>query len=252
MVFMRLFCVLLAMVWSFPVFAQVTIHGSTSFAHSVFENPAVDTSQIKINYKIYPTSSGRGLLALHEGRADMAMISADINILADNLKQKNPAFDVNDYVVHDVSETKVLFVVHPDNPIKEITKAQLKSILSGEVEMWSEIDQNSPFKDIRLITEHPTGGMYNVIKSETLKNQDFTEGKTIMQNAPQVAIVVAQLPEAFGFLAESLSDNLKQRIKTVSITDAKQSTLKIALVTKKNDERKHISDFIQNIKSLVP
>jgi len=251
MVFRYLFCLCIAVLFSAPAFAQTQIHGSTSFKAAVFQSDIIDGLPTKASYEVYSSSSGRGLMALHQGKADIAMISANIHSLANAIKSEGVDFNVDDYIVHNIAETQVMFVVHPDNPISEITHAQLQSLLLGQTSEWKNISNDIPLGGVRLITEHPTGGIYNTVKIGVLNDQNLSENKTVMQNAPQVAIVVAQLPEAFGFLAGSLSDNLKKRVKILSISDAQIPSLTLSLVTKKDDTRQAVSDVVQHIKNAV-
>jgi phosphate transport system substrate-binding protein len=87
-----------------------------------------------------PNSSPHGLDDLIAGRADVAMLSSPLTAVAGKINQKQPgAVDMSALNEFKIGETRVVFIVHPSNPVKSLTPPQLKEILAGNITNWKEV-----------------------------------------------------------------------------------------------------------------
>lgn len=252
MFYIQLLILCFSLLFSLPASAQIVVNGSTTFDGYVFKNPSHDFSGLTQDYKVFPTSTGRGLRALHDGKADIAMMSSPLESVVEKLRSKK-GININpdDYIVHEIGSTKSIYIVHSDNPIESLTKEQVVDLLKGKITNWSQLIANSDLGDVRVITEHPTGGIYTSIEKQLLGGDSFADGKTAMQNAPQVSLVTSQLPQAFGFLSDSAPQRFKDKVKILNTPEEASAVLTVSLVAKKNDDRDEIKSFIQAIKDVV-
>src|ERR1700733_15735064 len=119
----------------------VAIHGSTTVSAAVLVPHKDDIEKASgETLDIVANGSGRGLADLTAGKADMAMISAPLEAEAAAANAKTPgSVDPAKLVVHQIGEARVAFVVHPSNPVKELSLAQIAGILSGKISKWSEV-----------------------------------------------------------------------------------------------------------------
>jgi ABC-type phosphate transport system substrate-binding protein len=93
-----------------PVFLQ----GASTFNRQIME-PHRAAIEAKSGHEItvIPNRSTLGLIALLEGRAHMAMISAPLTKEVGQLRKALPGLDYNDLKVFEIFRTRVAFVVHP-------------------------------------------------------------------------------------------------------------------------------------------
>ena len=220
----------------------------TSFAFTP-QDLAEIKPELDVDFNIITSSSGRGLHALIEGNADIAMISSDIKTVAKKLKDKKN-IDVNfeDYTVHKIQETKIDFIVNPQNSMTEITKEQATNFLTGQVKSWKDVGVEKELGAVKIVTEHPTGGMYSVTEKQLAPEKGITDMAVNMQNGPQVAIVVSQVPGAFGFVSEATTQEERRGTVTLNTTDF-EIIQQMYFVTKKGDERENVMKFIEFIQN---
>ena len=107
----------------------VATDGSTSMEKVIgFLSEAYmeEHGDIKVTYN--PTGSSSGIQAVSEGRCDIGLASRD-------LKEEEKA-DLQGTVV---AIDGIGIIVHPDNPVSDLTIEQIGKIYSGEIANWKEI-----------------------------------------------------------------------------------------------------------------
>src|ERR1700730_15154436 len=116
----------------------VSVHGSTSVSNQLLTPHQAEIEHISgQTLDIVANGSGRGLADLAAGKADMAMISAPLEVeVAASDARTFGGLDPARFVAHQVGEARVAFVVHPSNPVTTLTLAQITLILSGKITRW--------------------------------------------------------------------------------------------------------------------
>jgi phosphate transport system substrate-binding protein len=193
--------VVVAGLLAFGPFAQaatVAVHGSTTVSNAVLVPHKAEIEQASgETLDIVANGSGRGLADLTAGKADMAMISAplDAEVAAANAKTPG-SLDGGKLMAHPIGEARVAFVVHAANPVKHLTLAQIADILSGKITRWSAI--GGPDRPIVIVAAGTGDGVRAVVENRLLGGASIPAPVREMPNAPQIAQVAAQLPDAFG------------------------------------------------------
>ena len=120
-------CALLAS----PVFAgQLSVNGSTTVlpimqaATEAYTNDNPETT-----FSVAGTGSGNGIRAVIDGMADIGMSSRWIKDSEVKQAHENGVYIVPFAVASD----GIVPVVHPDNPVKELTSEQLRGIYNGSI-----------------------------------------------------------------------------------------------------------------------
>ena len=148
-----------------------------------------------------------GLIALLEGRAHMAMISASLKSETDALQQVMPGLAYDRLQAHQVLNTRVAFGIHPSNRVRKASLNQIRKILLGEITNWSAL--GGAELPIRVVLVGGGGGITTVIESELLSGQRVHGPHVIYVKTPvQLVQVVEQEPGAIGFAQLALT---KQR-----------------------------------------
>lgn len=225
----------------------VIVSGSSTVYNFAFNN-RLDEWRVKsgVDYAYDHSSSGMGVMALADGKADIAAISSEFRPIVNKLnKNRLSNIDPDDYTVHMLSRTETLFIVHPDNPIKTLTKDQIKDLFTGRIRHWRELG-HPDVGPVKIVTEHPTGGIYSLIVSEVNDGTPMTESKIYMKNAPQVAITVSQMKNAFGFLSDATPEDQRKDVRIVNTVDYRLIQ-NLFLVTKKGEDNPDILKLVKTL-----
>ncbi len=114
---------------------------------------------------IVVVSSGgnrRGLKSLILGTCEMAMAGTDVPEELEKL-----ASDMKvDLMSTDIYRDAVVAVVHPHNPIRDLSMSQLRDVFRGAITNWSELGgRDAP---IAVTTHEPTSGTFEIFKRAVL------------------------------------------------------------------------------------
>lgn len=181
------------------------VQGSTTFNHRLVEphRGEIETrSGVKIN--VIPSKSIWGLIALIEKRADLAMISASLESEMDALLKTLDVEALNDLKAYEIARLRVAFAVHPRNPVRYLTRRQVRAILLGDVRNWKEL--GGPDLPIRVIATQDGGGTVAAVRTQLLDNLPIQAPEAIrIESATQVVKVAAQEPGSFTIAQLSLA-----------------------------------------------
>ncbi len=113
-------------------------------------------------------------------------------------------------IAHDV----LAIVVHPSNPIKNITTEQLRSVLSGKITNWKDL--GAPFsKPIQLINDSSGNGTRTALEELVMKgskdkktsNTLITLMSVVTNSSSEMKANIANFKYAVGYLPFSYLDN---------------------------------------------
>jgi ABC-type phosphate transport system substrate-binding protein len=104
----------------------------------------------------------------------------------------------------------VQFIVHPSNPLRSLSRAQLADLYSGKTRNWAELGgSNQPV----LVVGEPTSSPYHLIKDALAIS--YTPDMRVVQNTNQTAVVVAQAPGALSNISTAHDVPERSRFKVV-------------------------------------
>ena len=222
--------------------AETRLHGSGTVGNGIvlpkqaqIEQEAGDTLAVVTN------GSGNGLIDLAEGRADVAMISADLDFEAGEVEKKKPGLlGSANLQAHPIGANTVQFIVHPSNPVKSLTKEQVAGILSGKITDWSEL--GGPAGKIVVFIERPGNGTRATVEKQLLGGQAIFAGARELAAPQQLAKAVSQTPLAFSYGNSSTIDG------SVAVVDGVVADQPLSIVTKgaPSDDQKRLIAAIAN------
>lgn len=229
---MRLFptaVVVAALIAAAPAAADtLTLQGSTTLSNRLMLPHQKEIEALsRHKLVIVPNKSSLGLQALFEKNAQFGMISGPLEVEMIALRKLVPDAPFDQLRAFEIARTRMAFAVHPDNPVRKITIANLRRILLGEVRNWSEVGGRD--LPIRLVTVREGGGVQASVESHVLQGQKIVAPDPIrVQISSQVVKVVLQEPSALG-LAQlgvirnahapemELDDPVEQKLSLVSL-----------------------------------
>lgn len=192
------------------------VQGSTTFNRSFMEphQAAMEASTGHV-LTVIPNKSMPGLIALMEGRAHMAMISAPLESEVHMLEKVMPGLPFDQLQVHHILSSRVAIAVHPSNPVRKAKIDDIKQILLGRITNWAALGGSS--KAIRIVLVGGGGGVTTAVESQFLEGKQVNlPNVTYMKTPVQLAQVVQQDPAAIGFAQLAL---VKQREIPELVTD---------------------------------
>jgi ABC-type phosphate transport system substrate-binding protein len=206
-------CVLAAVIWCTTIIVSaqadmLILQGSTTFSRRLMEpHEAAIEAASGHELTVIPNKSTPGLIALMEGRAHMAMISAPLASEIDILKKAMPGLAFERLRAFPIVSTRVALAVHRSNPIRKLPLKDIERVLSGAVKNWNTLGWRD--QPIRIVLVGGGGGVTTVIESELLAGKSVAVPNVIYVKTPvQLVQVVEQEAGALGFAQLAL---LKQR-----------------------------------------
>lgn len=174
------------------------VQGSTTFNRRIMEShqAAIEKASGQV-LTVIPNKSTPGLVALLEGRAQMAMISAPLQGELQVLEKVAPGKHSDRLRAFEIMTTRVAIAVHPSNPVRKASVETIKRILLGEITNWKDL--NGPDLPIRVGLAGG-GGIVAVVESEVLKGRKMAAPNVLYVNTPvQLVQVIEQVPDIIGF-----------------------------------------------------
>jgi len=163
------------------------------------------------------TGSGDGAAALVDGRCDVANMSRF-------MKSKEFAKAVAKGwlpVAHCVAMDGVCVVVHPSNPIKELTTGQVRKIYKGEIKNWKELGG----ADARIvpISRDTNSGTYETFHKLVMSKQKIAAGVEYVTSNPQAHARVKTTPGAVGYVGLGFVDRTVRALKIDGVMPSRRT-----------------------------
>jgi phosphate transport system substrate-binding protein len=194
---------------SFALAGNIVIKGSTTvlpIAQKVAEAYMKENADVSIS--ISGGGSGNGIKAIIDGTTDIADSSRFIKDKEVKLAVEKGVYPVPFRVAYDC----IIPVVHPSNPLKDITMDQLKAIYMGEVKNWKDI--GGPDKKVVVISRDTSSGTYEVWEKKVMKKEKVFPGALLQASNGAVAQAVEKNKYAIGYIGLGY---LNKDIKALSV-----------------------------------
>jgi phosphate transport system substrate-binding protein len=178
---------------------ELRVSGAAAVAGSIIvPNKTAIEQEIGANLAVTVNGDGNGLRDLYSGKTDIMMVAAPIAVTEATLNKANPgSVSAAGFQVAPIGRLGIKFIVNPANPVKSLTDMQVKDILTGKIVSWKDV--GGADQPIVVVAEAPGQGTRTNVVTGFLGGTDITDKARVMQALVQVAQVVAQLPNAFGY-----------------------------------------------------
>ena len=189
-----------------PVFAaSIVIKGSTTVL-PIAQKAAEDFMKMNadISISVSGGGSGNGIKAIIDGTCDIADSSRFIKDKEIKLAQERGVLPVP----HRVALDCVVPIVHPSNPVSDLSTDRLKDIYTGKIRNWEEL--GGPDKPIVIISRDTSSGTYEVWNKKVLKKEKVTPKALLQASNGAVAQAVAKNKFAIGYIGIAyMNENVK-------------------------------------------
>lgn len=217
----RVFALALAAVMSLSLLAgcgkketsTVSTDGSTSMEKvigTLGEAFAQQPDGVAVTYN--PTGSGAGIKAVQEGRCDIGLSSRA-------LKEEERAQGLTETVL---AYDGIAILVHPDNPLADLTLEQISDIYTGKVTDWNQL--GGPDGEIVRIGREAGSGTRDGFESIT-GTEGACQYRQELTSTGDVITTVAGNPNAIGYASlAGVGDSVK--VLTVDGVAPNEGTVK--------------------------
>ncbi len=188
----------------------VSTDGSTSMEKVIgFLSEAYmeEHGDIKVTYN--PTGSSSGIQAAAEGRCDIGLASRDL--------KEEEAADLQGTVV---AIDGIGIIVHPDNPVTDLTIEQIGKIYSGEITNWKEVGGSDT--PIVCIGREAASGTRDGFE-EVTGTKDKCKYSQELTSTGDVVQTVSGNPNAIGYASVASANDTVKMISVEGVSPTIES-----------------------------
>ncbi len=176
----------------------VATDGSTSMEKvigALSESFMANNADTTVTYN--PTGSGSGITAVQEGTCDIGLSSRA-------LKDEEKAAGLKETVL---AYDGIAIIVHPDNPVSDLTIEQIAQLYTGEITNWKDVGGKDA--QVVLIGREAASGTRDGFESIT-GTKEKCQYRQELTSTGDVITAVSQNPDAIGYASlASIKDSVK-------------------------------------------
>ena len=191
---------------------SVTLTGSTSvtpFAEHLAELYQKQHQGTVIN--VQGLGSSAGIRAAIDGVAEIGMSSR-------NLKPEEAEALDQQVIARDA----LALIVHPSNPIANLSGEQIRAIFSGTIRSWAEV--GGPPQPIVLVSREAGSGTFGAFEELVMKGVPIVSSALRQGSNGAIRQIVAEDPNAIGYISLGIVD---QTVKALSIDGVQAATTNV-------------------------
>lgn len=163
------------------------------------------------------TGSSDGAAALIDGRCDIAIMSRFMKDKEFKKAVDNEVFPV----AHVVAMDGVCVVVHPSNPVTELTTTQIRAIYQGKISNWKEV--GGPDLKIVAVSRDTSSGTYETFYNLVMNKQEMAGSVEKVNSNPQAHAVVKTTKGAVGYVGIGFLDTHVKGLKVDGVMPSRQT-----------------------------
>ncbi|NTV01458.1 MAG: phosphate ABC transporter substrate-binding protein [Chlorobiaceae bacterium] len=186
---------------------SIVIDGSTTVGPLAKSFAAYFTRKYNIAVTVSESGSGNGAKSLINKSCDIASMSRPLKpqeLSAAKSKGVNPISNV-------VALDGIAIVVHPSNPVRSLTTAQIADIYKGKITNWSQV--GGPNANIVVIQRESNSGTQESFKEMVVgKENPVTRNAETQASNGAVKSRVSLTRGAIGFLGLGFADSSLKKV----------------------------------------
>ena len=173
----------------------------------------------EVKIALQKTGSGPGAAALIDGRCDIATLSRFMKP-----EEFKKAVDKGILPAsHAIAMDGVCVIVHPSNPVAELTLAQVRDIYTGKVTNWKDLGGGD--LPIVCISRDTSSGTYEVFEEKVMNKEKMTPGIEMVNGNPQAMARVSSTAGAVGYVGLGFVDDKVKALKIGGVTPSKKTVV---------------------------
>ncbi len=202
---------------------KLTIAGSTSvqpFSEVLAEEFMVTNPKVEIS--VQGGGSSQGVTAAASGAAEIGSASRNVK---DEEITENP-----DLVVTQIAIDGVAVVVHPSNPVQDITLEEIKNIYLGNITNWGELGGTDAA--ITVVSREEGSGTRDAFVGMVMNDEEIVPSAIIQNSNGAVRTAIAGDENSIGYVSLAIVNNEIKALDVegvaASVENIKAGTYKIS------------------------
>jgi phosphate transport system substrate-binding protein len=186
--------------------AQLSLRGDYAAARGITEVSALYARHSKTSVVVTPFSTNAGIDGVISGAVDVATS-------ARSPVPNRPA--ERDLVFWPVAWDAVVFIVHPSNPVQDLTLAQVRDIFQGKLDTWDQVGGRAAPIDLYSVMG-PYDGLEASMRLMLFGNPGYNANiDRLFLNQHQIEVGVQMDPDSIGMTTLAGLD--KQAVRALRI-----------------------------------
>ena len=168
---------------------------------------------------LYPDASIRVLArSSRDAMADVFANRADLAVIGRETEEveRQAATEARiEMMAYRWARDGVAVIVHPGNPVNQLSYDDLRTILTGGIVSWGEF--GGPDRRVVPVIESPKRSLIQYLASQLVGREDSLTAAVIADDDSDVIARVERLPDAVGFVSQS---SLRPGVKVLAVSRA--------------------------------
>lgn len=195
-----------ALAWAGASFGQLNLRGDYASARGITEVGALYARQHRTTVNVRPFSTNAGIDGVLKGEIDIAA-AARPPIAA--------RAGESELVFWPVAWDAVVFIVHPSNPVRQLSVQQVRNIFLGNLDNWKDVGGRDAPIDLYSVMG-PYDGLEASIRQILFGNPGYmAKIDRLFLNQHQIEVGVQMDPDSIGMTTLAGLD--KQRVRALEI-----------------------------------
>ncbi len=149
-----------------------------------------------------------------QGGGSTAGIEAVITRAAHiGMSSRNLIGDENKLYTVTIAKDAIAVIVHPLNPIENLSLDQIRNAFSGKIQNWKELGGSN--RPIDIVTREEGSGTRESFQKFVMRKEDINLGALVQDSNGAVRQVIATDPKAIGYISLGL---VNDQVKAVTIS----------------------------------
>jgi phosphate transport system substrate-binding protein len=173
---------------------RVVVKGSTTVLPITQKAAEAFHKSAGISVFVEGSGSGNGIKALIDGGCDIANSSREMKP-EEKAAAAGKGIQVKEILV---AYDMIVPIVHPSNPVKNLTMDQIKAIYDGSIKNWKELGGKDD--KIVVISRDTSSGTYEIWHEKVMKKADVRGDALLQASNGAIVTTVAGNPKAIGYV----------------------------------------------------
>ncbi len=170
--------------------------------------------------------SGVGIASLIDATTDIAMSSRKIK-MGEKIKLSDAGKASKETII---AYDALAIVVHPSNPVSQLTREQMEGIFTGKIKNWKEVGGSD--MAIVVYSRESSSGTYEFFKEKVLNNKNYASSVLSMPATGSIIQSISQTKGAIGYVGFAY---VEKEVKALKVSFDKGKTYTApSLVTAKD------------------
>ncbi len=184
-----------------------------------------------IDVKVMGVGSGKGLIAVIEGKAPASATSSSlkstVNAGKKAAKKSGKMLSIpNNLEFHEIASDVIVPIVHKDNPVSSLSWEQLKAINTGTITNWKAVGGHD--LPIRVVTSHEGSSTRAVFQKMVMKKAPYIDTAVKVMSTRLEINEVSKYKGAIGAVSEGF---IRQNPGKSKLIQTDEISRPLALIT---------------------